>query len=106
MPAERIPWMLDAAIEMYGKPRRIRSHNGPEFTCKAFDAWAYERGIEPHFIRPGKPVENGMTKCLNGRSPESFRAELRAPCRPRSSEGPSFTPTPATISPVPDPRTF
>ncbi len=34
MPAERVTRMLDEAIETYGKPRRIRSDNGPEFTSR------------------------------------------------------------------------
>ena len=72
MPAERVTRMLDEAIETYGKPRRIRSDNGPEFTSKAFDAWAYQRGIEHHFIRPGKPVENAFAESLNGRIRDEF----------------------------------
>ncbi len=72
MPAERVTRMLDEAIETYGKPRRIRSDNGPEFTSKAFDAWAYQRGIEHHFIRPGKPVENALAESLNGRIRDEF----------------------------------
>ena len=58
---------LDQAIETYGKPRAIRSDNGPEFTSRAFDAWAYRHGIEHHFIRPGKPVENAFAESFNGR---------------------------------------
>lgn len=42
-PAERVTRMLDQVIEYFGKPRRIRSDNGPEVTSKVFDAWAYER---------------------------------------------------------------
>ena len=64
--------MLDQAIETYGKPRRIRSDNGPEFTSKALDAWAYERGIEHHFIRLGKPIENALAESLNGRIRDEF----------------------------------
>ena len=41
--------------------------NGPEFTSKALDAWAYQRGVKLHFIRPGKPVENAYCESFNGK---------------------------------------
>ena len=41
--------------------------NGPEFTSRAFDAWAYRRGMKLLFIRPGKPVENAFVESFNGR---------------------------------------
>lgn len=67
LPAARVLRTLDQAIEEYGKPTAIRTDNGPEFTSKAFDRWAYDRGIEQHFIRPGKPVENAFAESLNSR---------------------------------------
>ena len=67
MPAARIIRALDEAVEAHGKPTRIRTDNGPEFTSKAFDAWCYEHGIEHHFIRPGKPVENAFAESFNSR---------------------------------------
>jgi hypothetical protein len=30
------------------------------------DAWAYRRGVELHFIRPGKPVDNAFIESFNG----------------------------------------
>ena len=45
LPAERVTRILDRAIETYGKPRRIRTDNGPEFTSRAFDTWCYTHGI-------------------------------------------------------------
>ena len=41
--------------------------NGPEFTGKALDAWAYAHGVQLHFIRPGKPVENAFVESFNGK---------------------------------------
>ncbi len=67
LPAGRVTRMLDQAIESHGTPRMIRTDNGPEFTSQAFDAWCYARGIEHHFIRPGKPVENAFAESFNGR---------------------------------------
>src|SRR5262249_12280249 len=48
-------------------PRRIVVDNGPEFTSTALDAWAYGRGVELHFIRPGKPVDNAFIESFNGK---------------------------------------
>jgi putative transposase len=67
LPAQRVLRILDRAIETYGAPKRIRTDNGPEFTSRAFDRWCYERGIEHHPIRPGKPVENAYAESFNGR---------------------------------------
>jgi hypothetical protein len=43
----------------------------PEFTSRAFDAWAYARGIKIEYIQPGKPVQNCFVESLIG----SFRDE-------------------------------
>ena len=72
MSAPRVTRLLDLAIETYGRPKIIRTDNGPEFTSKAFDAWAYARGIEHHFIRPGKPVENAFAESFNSRIRDEF----------------------------------
>jgi putative transposase len=57
---ERVARVLDRAGDRHGFPKTIVVDNGPEFTSKALDAWAHRRGIELHFIRPGKPVEVGF----------------------------------------------
>ena len=31
------------------------------------DEWAYRRGVNLNFIRPGKPVENAFAESFNGR---------------------------------------
>ena len=31
------------------------------------DLWAYQRGVQLQFIRPGKPVENAFIESFNGR---------------------------------------
>lgn len=64
--AHRVVRALDKAIEEYGKPQRLTMDNGPEFTSRVLDIWAYERGIELHFIRPGRPQENAFVESFNG----------------------------------------
>lgn len=49
-----------------GLPEIIVTDNGPEFTSRAFDAWAYARGVKLEHIQPGKPVQNCFIESFNG----------------------------------------
>lgn len=62
---------LMQVVEKKGLPRSIRIDNGPEFTSKVLDQWAYLNGVELDFIRPGKPTDNALIEAFNGR----FREE-------------------------------
>jgi putative transposase len=63
----RVTRVLERIIEQRGAPQRIRSDNGPEFTSRAYLAWAVGKKIEPVHIRPGKPIENAYVESFNGR---------------------------------------
>ena len=63
----RVARVLDEVGHQRGLPERIVVDNGPEFTSKALDQWAYERGVELRFIRPGRPTENALIESFNGR---------------------------------------
>jgi len=68
LPGLRVARVLDRIAEERGSyPRSIVTDNGPEFTGRELDAWAYRRGVEIQFIRPGKPVENAFVESFNGR---------------------------------------
>jgi len=58
---------LDAVAAHRQLPKAITVDHGTEFTSKALDEWAYRRGVELDFIRPGKPVENAFIESFNGR---------------------------------------
>ena len=58
---------LDAASKHRALPQSIRVDHGTEFTSKALDEWAWQRGVQLDYIRPGKPTENGMIESFNGR---------------------------------------
>jgi putative transposase len=68
----RVTRVLDRLKVERGLPLRIRTDNGPEFISKAVEQWAYENGVEWHFIEPGKPIENAYI--------ESFNAHFRDEC--------------------------
>jgi putative transposase len=63
----RIGRELQRLIDARGKPDLVVCDNGPEFTSKALDEWAYKASVAIHFIRPGKPVENAFIESFNGR---------------------------------------
>ena len=48
-------------------PTSITVEHGTEFTSKAVEAWAFYRGVELDFTRPGKPTDNGHIESFNGR---------------------------------------
>jgi len=68
----RVVNVLQRLAETRGLPEVITTDNGPEFTGKAVDEWAYRNGVKLNFIRPGKPVENAYA--------ESFIGRLRDEC--------------------------
>jgi putative transposase len=63
----RVARVLARLLETRGRPAVIVCDNGPEFAGKTLDAWAYQAGVKIHFIRPGKPVENGYIESFNGK---------------------------------------
>ena len=59
--------LLDQAACFRGYPRAVRTDNGPEFTSRAFIAWAQRHGIEHILIEPGCPTQNGYIESFNGK---------------------------------------
>jgi len=67
MSGEQVAICLERVAGRRGYPTSIRVDNGTEFYSKAMDRWAYLRGVELEFIRPGRPVENAYIESFNGR---------------------------------------
>lgn len=63
----RVARELDQVIEYRGRPLTIVSDNGTELTSHAILRWQEERGVEWHYIAPGKPIQNAFVESLNGR---------------------------------------
>jgi putative transposase len=64
---ERVVRELDAIADRRGQPCMIVSDNGTELTSNAVLAWQRDRGVEWHYIAPGKPMQNGFVESFNGR---------------------------------------
>ena len=59
--------LLDRAALFRGYPLAVRTDNGPEFTSRAFMAWAQTHGIRHILIEPGRPMQNGYIESFNGK---------------------------------------
>lgn len=64
---KRVARELDQLIAWRGRPAMIVSDNGTELTSNAILRWAEERGVEWHYIAPGKPVQNAFAESFIGR---------------------------------------
>ena len=56
--------VLDAIGKFRGLPRAIRTDQGPEFTSRALDRWAYGCGVDLKLIAAGKPTQNAYIESL------------------------------------------
>ena len=59
--------VLHQLMQRHRMPKTIRVDNGPEFTSKRLDQWAYLNGVELDFSRPGNPTDNAFIEAFNGR---------------------------------------
>lgn len=50
-----------------GCPAFIRSDNGPEFIARKLVTWMQGLAVQPLFIQPGSPWENGYCESFNGK---------------------------------------
>lgn len=64
---QRVTRVLDRLKVERGLPWQIRTDNGPEFTSRAVEQWAYENGVDWQFIEPGRPMENAYVESFNGK---------------------------------------
>jgi len=67
MSGQTVSEALDRVLDGEPRPRSITVDHGTEFQSRALEDWAYRRGVQLDFIRPGKPVENAFIEAFNGR---------------------------------------
>jgi putative transposase len=75
LPGTRAVEALDRLASTHGTPEALSVDNGPEFTSKVLDEWAYRHGVRLEFNRPGKPTDHAFV--------ESFTGHVRAGCLDR-----------------------
>lgn len=71
-PAKKVIEYLEQLMEKYGKPKFIRTDNGPEFISKLFQLWLKQNNIGWNNIQKGKPQQN----CFIERFNKTAREEL------------------------------
>ena len=67
MSGQYVTRLLDGAARFRGYPLAVRTDNGPEFTSRAFIAWAQSHGIRHILIQPGRPMQNGYIESFSGK---------------------------------------
>jgi len=58
---------LSRLMTLYGRPKFIRSDNGPEFTANRLKQWLKEHQVGPSFIERGSPWQNAYVESFNGK---------------------------------------
>ncbi len=71
IPAAKVVRALSEAFARFGKPRRVRCDNGPEFAAWDTRLFLQNQGVEHALIQPGSPWQNGFAESFIG----TFRSE-------------------------------
>ena len=70
--SERVCQTLEGLIKQRGIPGTFRMDNGPEFIALALRGLCHRRGIDPCYIEPGKPWQNGFAESFHSRLRDEF----------------------------------
>jgi transposase InsO family protein len=70
--SERVCQVLEGMMNARGKPRALRMDNGPEFIALAVKGLCHRRDINPAYIEPGRPWQNGFAESFVSRLRDEF----------------------------------
>lgn len=70
--SERVCQTLERLIQKRGVPGAFRMDNGPEFIALVLRGLCHRRGINPAYIDPGKPWQNGFAESFHSRLRDEF----------------------------------
>ncbi len=70
--SERVCHVLEQLIARRGVPGALRMNNGPEFVALSLRGLCHRRGIDPAYIEPGKPWQNGLAESFHSRLRDEF----------------------------------
>ncbi|MES2465357.1 MAG: IS3 family transposase [Armatimonadota bacterium] len=70
--SEQVCAVLESLIQNRGVPGAFRMDNGPEFIALALRGLCHRRGINPAYIDPGKPWQNGFVESFHSRLRDEF----------------------------------
>jgi transposase InsO family protein len=65
--SQKVMQMLDYLFLTRGKPKFIRSDNGPEFVAYRVQDWLRDNQCDVMYIKPGSPWENAYIESFNGK---------------------------------------
>ncbi len=63
----RVTRVLERLIGERGRPEKVRSDNGPEFTSRRMLSWAEDFKVGLVHIQPDRPMQNGHVESFHGR---------------------------------------
>ena len=85
MTAHDVKEILEYLFLVRGKPKYVRSDNGPEFIARVVHDWLQDSEVGPLYIEPGSPWQNAYIKSFNGKlRDELLNLELFLSLRRRS----------------------
>jgi transposase InsO family protein len=70
--SQEVQEVLSELFLLRGCPTHIRSDNGPEFIASKLQRWLKTLQVEPLYIEPGSPWENGYIESFNGKMRTQF----------------------------------
>ena len=72
IPSPRVVRVLEDLVALHGRPRALRTDNGPEFIAQSLVDWCEAHAVALHYIQPGKPDQNAYIERFN----RSYRTEV------------------------------